>query len=153
MKKRTIVISLILALMIVNPVLASKNVPTGDRITVYDSMTYPADTAFYVSHGWQLAPEDIRGGFDFKLEVDGKFVEETYVDRTTTIFDDNTVFISIQWVFNFPDGMEGEHVFEGHWFMPCESALDAGFVTECRKPNASVEVMYSAATITFIAAP
>ena len=153
MKKLTIVISLILALMIVNPVLASKAVPTGDRITVYSSGEYPADTAFHISHGWQVEPEELRGGFDFKLEVDGKFVEETFVDRYTTTFDDNTVFISLVWVFNFPDGMKGEHTFAGHWFMPCQSALDAGLVTECQKPNASVEVMSSAATIAFITTP
>ena len=153
MKKLTIVISLILALMIVSPVLASKPVPTGDQITVYDSVQFPANTAFYISHGWQLAPEDLRSGYDFKLEVDGEFMEETFVDRYPTIFDENTVFISTMWVFNFPDGMEGEHLFAGHWFIPCQAALDSGYVTECRKPNASVEVMSSAATINFITTP
>ena len=153
MKKLTIVISLILALMIVSPVLASKPVSTGDQITVYDSVQFPANTAFYISHGLQLAPEELRSGYDFKLQVDGEFVDETFVDRYTTIFDDNTVFISTMWVFNFPDGMEGTHEFSGHWFMPCQTALDAGFVTECRKLNTSIEVMSSTATIIFINNP
>lgn len=153
MKKTIILICAMLVLISVNPVQAKPMEPTGTRIILYEAETavFPADAPFYISHGWYhdpfYEPKLSVGGFDFKLELDGEYTEETYVDRTKIIDD---IQISIYWVFNFPDGMSGTHSFVGHWFATCEWAQYNGYVTECQNPNTSIEVQSENVVVTFI---
>ena len=40
------------------------------------------------------------------------------------------------YVFNFPDGMTGTHVFAGTFLGPCQGLVDSGFATgPCPAPN------------------
>lgn len=155
MKKTIILICAMLILMSVNPVQAKSHETTGEKIDInYDgTFTYPAETAFYISHGWWLAPKyEIKyptGGYEFRLDIDGEYIEEDYIDRTKVIDEELGFLILTVWVFNFPDGMTGSHTFGGHWFMPCERALIDGIVTECQTLSAPIECLTYHVEITF----
>ena len=89
----------------------------GDRISLLDPpATYPADTAFHIWHGFvfQQGIDRGYGRYEFQLDVDGvaraaDFTEVTMVEPT---------LVSKVWVFNFPDGLSGTHIFTGHWSRP-----------------------------------
>jgi hypothetical protein len=102
---------------------------------------YWANEAFYISHGWVLLPKDgdEPGQFRFDLEVDGVRLDPTYVERSTQVLDDGPE-VARTWVFNFPDGMVGEHTLTGSWITPCRFALEWGLVEACANPMADFEV-------------
>ncbi len=151
MKKVSLLISLILALLIITPALANPNQPTGDRISIFESgaQEYPAGTEFYIQHGWANNTNYPPGKFSFSLEVDGVFLEEAYIERSVIKVEDGKL-LNWGWVFNFPEGMTGTHTFRGHWFEPCQVALDGGLVDECTKKNVSVEVKTTEVVVTFV---
>jgi len=155
MKKFALLICAIMLLMSVNPVTAANQPPqpVGDQINLLDGdQTYPADTAFFIAHAliWDTSSPNHPGRLDFKLEVDNHFVNEDLVNHILMRGDDYNTQI-IAWLFNFPDGMQGEHTFEGHWIVPCAMALEDGLTDECSNPAAPFEAMYAKAVVTFIA--
>jgi hypothetical protein len=155
MKKFALLICAIMLLMSVNPVVAANQPPqpVGDQINLLDGdQAYPADTAFFIAHYFSLGTGVVPnlGRFDFKLEIDGQLVNEDFVHHVVMRGEDyNTIIIA--WLFNFPDGMQGEHTFEGHWIVPCSVALQEGLTTTCSNPGAPFQYLYAEANVTFIA--
>jgi hypothetical protein len=150
-KKTVLPIILLLALLLATPVLAREKEPIGERIDIYSSGTqeYPAGTPFYIMHGWgEVRPHAVPGQIMFELELDGAMVKPTYVEQTTVVDEIGPAFYT-DWVFNFPDGLTGQHTFEGHWNVPCFFALWYGFVDECANPMADYDWGYSEVTVDF----
>ena len=153
MKKFTVIIIAIMLLMSVNPVAAYNQSiqPVGDRIDLSaGDQTYPADTAFFIADSfyWETGFQNYPGRFDIKLEVDNRFVNEDSVQHFVMRGDDyNTVIIA--WLFNFPDGMEGEHTFECHYILACALALQYGLTDTFSNPASPFEFMYAAAVVDF----
>jgi len=154
MKKATFLL-VVLALLFSTPALAREHEPTGDRIWILDSgaQDYPANTPFYIMHGWgDVAPGTPAAQVRFELEVDGVVAKPTYVERSLEHGPDGPAFYT-SWVFNFAEGMTGQHTFEGHWIVPCYIALYYGYVTECANPMADYDWVYSEVVVTFDPAP
>ena len=153
MKKFTVIIIAIMLLMSVNPVAAANQPPppVGDQINLLDGdQTYPADTAFFIADSfyWETGFQYHPGTFDIKLVVDNQFVNEDFVYHAVIRGDDyNTVVIA--WLFNFPDGMQGEHTFECHYIVPCALALESGLTDACSNPTAPFEFMVVEAVVDF----
>jgi len=154
MKKTIFILMLIAILVMAVPAAAKGNEPVGDRISVFPPGTpseFPAGAPFHISQGWLLDPSDgPPGSFDFELEVDGIPRDEDFalwaVDHSW-----NPVRLVRSWLHNFPDGMTGTHTFTGHWFAPCQHAVDSlMFPGPCPKPNAKVEVLSNSLTVTFL---
>jgi len=156
MKKTTFLLIVVVALLLATPAFAREHEPTGDQIVIrcddpdaqycWDTGNYPADTAFYISHGWiDLSPSYVPGQIRFELEVDGVNVPPTYVEFTRNHDpDDPGWFLNKIYFFNFPEGMTGTHTFEGHWITPCV------FVDpECKPPMADFDWTHSEYVITF----
>jgi hypothetical protein len=119
------------------PALGRERTPTGDRIGLFGGdRSYPADTSFYVMHGNAgVVDEDAAIGRNtFVLEVDGSAVPATYQTR-----EEADGLIVHQWVFNFPDGMEGVHTFTGHWYAPCGVATQ---FLDCENATPTTPVEY-----------
>jgi len=81
--------------------------------------TFAADTPFYTSG--RFAPETNRalGKYGFELDVDG--VPRAADFKQITV--DGPGNITEVWVFNFPAGMTGIHVFTGRWYAPCDDVV------------------------------
>ena len=128
------------------------NVPVGDRISVYPGgeMEFPAETPFYIMHGFQLSSDESAYGiYDFALEVDGILQKEDF--KMFWKEDGDPDVLLKLWVYNFPDGMTGTHEFTGHWFEPCQYAT--GYTDPCPTPNAKVETYTQTLIVTFVEPP
>jgi hypothetical protein len=143
---------IVLALLLTTPALAGEKAPTGERININDSgaQTFQAGEPFYIMHGWgeMHPPYTNPGQTIFKLEVDGAYVKPTFVERFTIISEEGPYLYHI-FYFNFPEGMSGEHVFEGHWIIPCAVALEYDWTDTCANPNADFDLFYSSVTVVF----
>ena len=151
MKKFPILIFFVLALLVVAPVFAREHEPFGNRIdiTVSGHQEYPANTPFHINHGWmEIPPGGPTGQIFFELEVDGVILKPTYIEYTTNVGDDGPYF-DRTWFYNFPEGMTGEHTFEGHWIAPCFIALFYGYVGECPTPMADYDWVYREVVVSF----
>lgn len=151
MKKTVLFIIVLVALLLATPALAREREPTGNRINILESGTqdYLAGTPFYIAHGWlEVPPHAVPGQVRFELELDGVIVKPTYVERTTVVGEDGPLFYPT-WFFNFPEGLDGQHTFEGHWIGPCFVALYYGLVDECANPMADYDWWYSEVIVNF----
>ena len=150
-KKSLLPIIVLLMLPLVTPVLAREKEPTGSRIDISWSGTqdYPTNTPFYIAHGWtEVRPHAVPGQVGFELELDDVAVKPTYVEQTTVVDEAGPMF-DMTWIFNFPDGLTGQHTFEGHWYGPCIVALYWGYVDECANPMANYDFHYSEVIVNF----
>ena len=147
MKRFTLIICVVLLLLMVSPVQAAAHQPTGDQINIYVSgaQEYPANTAFYILHGFEIIKPFSIGWLAFELEVDGAIIPATYINNSGTTMDT----YNHGWVYNFPDGMTGVHTFTGHWYTQCNVALRYGLVAECSHPTAHVDLQTSEVVVTF----
>jgi hypothetical protein len=144
-------IIVLLALLLATPVLAREKEPTGERIDISWSGTqdYPANTPFYIAHGWgDVSPHAVPGQVLFELELDGVMVKPTYVEQMTVVGEEGLAFYTT-WVFNFAEGLTGQHTFEGHWIGPCIIALYYDLVDECANPMADYDWHYSEVIVNF----
>jgi len=153
MKKTLIFFLLILSLLAVTtPATAAQKVRVGERIIIIfgDSVTFTAGTPFHIAHGWiGFSDDQAIGVSDFKLQVDGVFIKEDFVERS--VISGNPDQHNIIWVFNFPTGMTGEHTFIGHWFGPCQELVDGGYLSgPCQKPNEKLEAFSRTVIVTFV---
>lgn len=147
MKRFTLIICVVLLLLMVSPVQAAAHQPTGDQIDIYESgaQEYPANTAFYILHGFEIIKPFSIGWLAFELEVDGAIIPATYINNSGTTMD----IYNHAWVYNFPDGMTGVHTFTGHWYIQCNVAMHPVDVPECSNPTAHVDLSTSEVVVTF----
>ena len=154
MKKRSFLITILTIgalLMLASPVAAAEKGPVGERINLYFGSTeFPAGTPFYIQHGWvQPSTDEAIGVFDFKLEVDGVLLQEDFKMFSAVSGDPDLLYRL--WGYNFPYGMTGAHTFTGHWFAPCQYAVDElGYAGPCATPNAKVETISRTVVVTFV---
>ena len=119
---------------------------TGQRLDIFESgsQTFPASTPFHIVHGWKLdLGDDQVDLFDFQVSVDGVYREldfiEAYVDTNL-----DPPVLTRRFVYNFPEGMTGTHLFIGHWIAPCYAFYD-----DCEDPDELYELI-SIVDVTFI---
>ncbi len=154
MKTRSVfatILVIVALLALTMPVAADRNEPVGEQIRVRDTtIEFPAGTAFNIRHGWlQPSTDEAIGVFDFKLDLDGFPQPESYMGFSASSGDPD--MLTRLWVYNFPAGMEGTHTFTGHWFAPCQYAVDQlGYTGQCDTPNAKVENATRELTIIFV---
>ena len=114
--------------------------PTGTRISIFGgSQTFPANQPFYFSHFWVVEPSVSGpvGLWTFSLSVDG--VPQHGFVATQVISDPVGTLLFRPFLFNFPHGMTGTHVFAGTFSGPCSLMVANGFATgPCISPNAIV---------------
>ena len=165
MRRRFALIAILTAALVVTAMMPAAAKPTDKPVGVHVNLFFPpppatlnldADTAFFVSHGWGLVPQDEGpvGRHDFRLDIDGvdqgKGVNLTagvgYEDPLFFIFKGQMARLRL---FNFPDGLEaGTYMFTGHWFAPCRAAVEFyGYPGPCPSPNASIEILTISRTV------
>lgn len=144
MKKQSLFVTVLLIIALLNLAIPSSasanNEPVGERIIVFNGqIEFPAGTPFNIRHGWlQPSSDDAIGIFDFQLEIDGVLYNEGFKMFSAVSGDPD--LLSRLWVYNFPDGMTGTHTFTGHWYAPCQYAVDwLGYPGPCVTPNDKVE--------------
>lgn len=153
MKKTALFVTVLLIIALVaytTPVAADRDAPIGERIRVRNaSIEFPANAPFYFQHGWiQPSSDSAIGVFDFALEVDGIFQREAYKGFSAASGEPD--LLSRIWVYNFPAGMTGTHTFTGHWYAPCQYAVDnLGYLDPCPTPNLKVETNTRSLIVTF----
>jgi hypothetical protein len=106
--------------------------PTGDRLSLFDPPPdYPANTAFFVRHGWVPITASLQHGigiYGFTLSVDGQDVKPTALQNGFAFTDDFGVNLRQLVLFNFPAGLPaGVHHFVGRWWGPCSDLILQGF--------------------------
>ena len=129
----------------------------GARISIFGgpSQSFPAGQPFHFDHGWTVKPnkDDSLGLWSFSLTMDGVPVNPDFIEIRQL---DDPVFGHVLWrvfVFNFPNGLTGTHVFAGTWSGPCAEMVAQGFATgPCVSPKAVVEApgAASATEVTFV---
>jgi predicted Ser/Thr protein kinase len=130
---------------------------TGDRIRIYgqDPPTYPANQPFHIRHGWSEGHETFE---EFPLDHEHAYVEVEMDGRTLVPdFYDHVAFEDEgdlnwmhSWVFNFPEGLSGEHEFVVRYFYPCQVAVeDELYEGECPDPEVGVEVLTGTHLVVF----
>ena len=152
MKKRMIFLFILFLLLIAVPVTARIEEPVGGQIDILQGTpnAYDADAPFHITHGWEINPRDgYQGKMDFELYFDGKFRNEDYKYRTVGPSDD-TEYVKLLWVHNFPEGMRGLHTFTGIWYAPCSYAKERGYIGECKMPSERVAFLTKELTVLFV---
>lgn len=111
---------LVAMLVAVAPAAANNKPTTGTRIGLYTPpATFPANTAFYIEHGWACElgdgvclGEQISAHSDFVLTVDG------VVQPSTVDVDNVDGILGKLRLTNFPSGLPaGTHTFVGTWYL------------------------------------
>lgn len=145
MKKLLLFLSLVVVFVLATPASAGRPQPVGETLGWDVTEWYP-DTPFNLSHGWilNLPDEGPIRSFGFKLELDGGLLMPDFIQRE---INDEMQYSKIH-VYNFPDGMTGEHTFTGHYYAPCYLYFD-----DCVFPKKRVEVSTESQTITFNLTP
>ncbi len=143
-------IAVLFSLAIPSPAYAGQE-PVGERIAFSSPpVQYPAGAPFNIRHGWvQTSDDGAIGIFDFQLEVDGSLrSEDVKLFSEESVNPDTLTRVR---VYNFTDGMSGTHNFTGHWYAPCQYAVEQlGFLGICATPNEKVETNNRTMTITFV---
>jgi hypothetical protein len=141
-------IGLLLMLLVTSvvalPAASKQKEPVGTRISIFGPpITFAADTPFHIHHGWTSTPTtDAVGHFSFALDLDGTRLSEDFVLKTPDAVLPDVVHRS--WVFNFPTGLTGTHVFTGHFFAPCYVGPGP-----CDNPNEVIETGTVTRTVIF----
>ena len=130
--------------------------PTGSQLLIWNSQqTYPAGQPFYFEHGWQMAVPSTEGVglWTFSLSVDGVPQMGFPLNQVTTQDPTYGTLIFRPFLFNFPEGMTGTHVFTGNWYGPCAQMVAGGYATgPCSSPNQIVpwDAGPITSTVTFV---
>jgi hypothetical protein len=159
MKKIIIFLIVVTALILTVPVVAKNEAPSGEQINVRigdEAIIYPANTPFYIRHGWMSSiapgePPDVAkfAKSGFALEVDGVYIDEDYIDIVRAAGDEPGNFDIFQYFyFIFAEGMEGMHTFTGHWYIECKWMETEDII--CVDPNEIIEPLARTITITFL---
>ena len=150
MKKLGIALLLMLLVTAVMalPAAAKEKEPLGTQISIFGPpdappLAFAANTPFNIRHGWAIGPTtEAVGKFSFALDLDGTRLEEDFVLKTADAAIPDIVHRS--WVFNFPVGLTGTHVFTGHFFAPCYTGPGP-----CEHPNEVIERATLTKTVIF----
>jgi hypothetical protein len=176
MKKTILLLTLLMLLVITVPVAAKYFEPAGDRMWVssYDGCVYftedppaepfafdwPANSPFYISHGWWLAqnalfipepPRDVASAFGishmslFELYIDGELQRPDVRLRYANPEGENHLWSAI---YNFEDGMTGVHEFMGIWAFPACAWNDIP-VSECDDIKEMMTIAICTTEVTF----
>jgi hypothetical protein len=149
------VLPLALAALAAAPgVLAASHERTGAQIQVTGGafQTFPAGQPFFVAHGWFYEPRVMPavGKFRFSLTVDGVEVRPSFIDMNPLDDPVHGRHGFRPYVFNFPEGMTGTHVFTGTFFGPCQEIVDSGDATgPCANKNETTTDSTYTTTVTF----
>ena len=148
MNKKILRLSLLIALLslvFVGVVSAKQGATTGTPFNVFvgTPTTFSAGEPFHFGHGWGFDPPfDVPlGTYGWVLEVDGVVVEEDFILRTA-----DEIGPVWRWIYNFPDGLSGDHTFDGYWTVQCR--LVHGPLV-CEKPGEQVVVIHRTVTTSF----
>jgi hypothetical protein len=119
---------------------AATPAPTGSRISIFQpEQTFPAGQPFYVQTGWGNNP-GLDGGiglWQFSLTVDG-IAQMGFLNVSVSPDPGNPTgnLVLRPYLFNFPQGMTGTHVFAGTFSGPCPQMVSEGFATgPCTSPQ------------------
>ena len=131
------------------PAAAKPKEPVGTQLNILSTATHhDLSRQHAIPHSPRLGEDpttEAVGHFSFALDLDGMRLSEDFVleDPGGPRVPGQGSFIQ-SWVFNFPDGLTGTHVFTGHFFAPC-------YVTPgpCDKPNEVVEAVAVTRTVIF----
>lgn len=122
----TLWIAVVLVLGLAIPA-GARDRTTGDRLQLLPCPdSFAADTAFHVRHGHIFNPTDESqsdlGEYLFQLEVDGDLLPLSNV-RINEVQDGapDITFLAKTFVYNFPEGLAGEHTLTGIWTDPSGS--------------------------------
>jgi hypothetical protein len=130
----------------------------GARIGIFGGATqsFPAGQPFHFSHGWLVKPDTDGplGLWSVSLTLDGVQLHPDFIEERQI---DDPVFghlIHRVYVFNFPNGLTGTHVFAGTFWGPCDKLVAEGFAAgPCVTPNAVIAAdgFPVTTTVTFVA--
>src|SRR5436190_4561334 len=141
---------------------ADLNKAVGDALPLSGDSTYPAGQPFHIAHGWLNAPSAMAtvsiphqsiGEYQVRVTVDGVEVKPSFIQTTTAIDPTYGIETFQTYVFNFPDGMTGTHVFGTMFLGPCQGLVDDGFATgPCDQQNDLIPTSSGTfyATVTFV---
>ena len=141
---------------------ADVNKAVGDALPLSGNLTFPAGQPFHITHGWLNAPASMGtvsiphqslGEYQVQVTVDGVQVKPSFIQTTTSIDPTYGIETFQTYVFNFPDGMTGTHVFGTTFLGPCQGLVDSGFATgPCDKQNDLIPTSSGTfyATVTFV---
>jgi len=117
--------------------------------------TFPAGQPFHIAHGWVNAPSFLEhqslGEYQILVAVDGTEVKPSFIVTRTSQDPTFGTLVTTDYVFNFPDGMTGTHVFRTTYLGPCQGLVDGGYVTgPCDKQNDLSSFGPFFSTVTFV---
>ena len=127
------------------PAAAKQKEPVGTQISLFGHRTDDLCRQHAIPHSPRLGEyptTEAVGHFSFALDLDGTRLEEDFVLRTADAVLPEVVHRS--WVFNFPAGLTGTHVFTGHFYAPCYAGPGP-----CDKPNEVIEAGTVTRTVIF----
>jgi hypothetical protein len=121
MKKIVLIAMVVLMLGLAVPASAQGQEYVGDRLNLRDgNQNFPAGVPFHIVHGigYILPGAETFGLNEVDVEIDGVPVQEDFIDRLVEHWWDGTTLWNL-WVFNFPEGMTGTHIFTLHYYCTC----------------------------------
>ena len=158
MKKYNILI-ILLVLLAVASIAAAVDKTVGDRLDLRQEspIYFEPNTSFHIAHGWAWVYANTWNNSDYTsyqapgrgyitLELDGELIKSDFLMRDVTLeylpdYDLDVRWYDISWVYNFPDGLEGDHTFVLTYYFPCEDAEVEGWIICEDKPNEVVPVL------------
>ena len=94
--------------------------------------TFPAGEPFHIARGWELGPGELVhsiGLWQYRLTIDGVAVQPNFNETIVSQDPVDGTILFRPYVFNFPEGMTGTHVFGSTFLGPCQQLVDFGFAT------------------------
>ena len=158
MKKILLITVAILILGLAVPVPAQGREVTGEQLYLWGvpEQDFPAGEPFFIAHGWinlprLKPPPGLMGLLTFELEMDGQLIREDYHFFIPDPWEQPIVLYR-NWVYNFPEGLTGDHIFTLHYYAPCILAYGE---ESCPPPyrNEVVELYTYEALVHFVPAP
>ena len=118
---------------VVDPPISILPAPAGNRIGLLgpcffgiSDIGFPADTGFFVAHGWNFAPWEDTSAADkhaaasratvFELSIDGVIQRADLHAAMIPGTPDGQVFVKL-WVTEYHEGLSGTHLFVGRWYI------------------------------------
>lgn len=162
MKRKTVFLIVITLFALSLIAASSLKERVGERLIIPPldgTMEFEESMPFHIAHGWRSKIGDpavtiARGGL--RLVIDGDEVPEDFIDYVRSEEVDG-IWLYKYFVFNFPDGMTGTHVFDFYYSNICSAWLNPPdpyepFVEDCENPNEILEFQTKHWVVDFIPA-